>query len=107
MRAPDDLTAHSFGWLRDLGLGEPDLRDLNPCVPGEFTLPDAYYVNTATPGQTYRGTEEGTLPVVSGRWYLIPRDVAERFPALTREAASVARAVRLSQQRVTQPPPGA
>jgi len=93
-----DDSLPQFDWLRELGLGNHDLRDLNPCVPGEFTLPGACYINTGTPGQAYAGTEEGTLPLVAGRWFLVPLDVAERFPALTREPASVARAVRLSAQ---------
>jgi hypothetical protein len=93
------MTQDSLAWLRELGLSDRDLRDLNPCVPGEFTAPDAHYVNTATPGRVYAGSEEGTLPMVSGRWYLVPGDVVERFPGLRRDAARVASAVRLSRER--------
>ena len=74
-----------------------EIRDLNPCVPGEFTLPSAYYVTTVTPRTVYRGSEEGTLPLVPGRWYLIPDTVTDRHPELIRDPAPVARAVRLSR----------
>jgi hypothetical protein len=84
-----------IGWLGEMGLGEDELRGLNPCVPGEFTLPEALYVNTGSPRVVYRGTEEGTLPLVAGKWYLIPSDIVERHPELRRDAVSVARAVRL------------
>jgi hypothetical protein len=83
-------------WLRTMGF--TNLRDLNPCVPGEFTLSEAYYVNTATPNVVYRGSGEGTLPLVAGRWFLIPGDIAARLPAVTEEAVPVARAVSLSRQ---------
>jgi hypothetical protein len=91
---PDPLQA--LDWLK--ARGATNLRELNPCVPGEFTLSDAYYVNTATPEVIYRGTEEGTLPLTPGRWFLIPGDIVARAPALTRDAAGVATAVRLSRQ---------
>jgi hypothetical protein len=84
-----------LGWLTDLGLTEVQLSRLNPCVPGEFTMPGVLYVNTGTPKVIYRGSEEGTLPLVTGRWYLIPGDVVRAYPALARDAAPVARAVRL------------
>jgi hypothetical protein len=58
-------------------------------------LPEALYVNTGSPRVVYRGTEEGTLPLVAGKWYLIPSDIVERHPELRRDAVSVARAVRL------------
>ena len=82
-------------WLTDMGLSQEELRELNPCVPGEFTVPDALYVNTGSPRVVYRGTEEGTLPLVAGRWYLIPSDVADRHPGLRKDAVAVARAARL------------
>ncbi|HLJ68540.1 MAG TPA: hypothetical protein VKX16_14390 [Chloroflexota bacterium] len=95
----DDVEAlQSLRWLCDRGVVVEDLASLNPCVPGEFTLPDTYYVNSATPGEVYAGTAEGTLPLVSGRWFLIPSRIVERVPALTRNAAHVARAVRLTRE---------
>lgn len=84
-------------WLRQRGLSETELRDLNPCVPGEFTMQNTFYVNTATPGTVYRGTEEGTLPLVAGRWYLLPVGVVKAHPELARDAAPPARAVRLAR----------
>jgi hypothetical protein len=36
--------------------------------------------------------------MVSGRWYLVPDDVVERFPGLRRNTARVASAVRLSRE---------
>jgi hypothetical protein len=89
---PPDL-----GWATEMGLSREEVADLNPCVPGEFTLPDSYYLNSATPRVVYRGTAEGTLPLVSGRWYLIPAQTLSRHPDLTRDALSVARAVRLAR----------
>jgi hypothetical protein len=84
-------------WLLGLGLSQQDHEALSSCVPGEFTLPDAYYVNTATPRIIYRGTAEGTLPMVTGRWYLIPEEIVGRHAELTREAVPVARAARLAR----------
>jgi hypothetical protein len=43
----------------------------------------------------YRGTEEGTLPLVAGKWYFIPSDTVDRHPELCRDTVSVARAPRL------------
>jgi hypothetical protein len=86
----------SLGWLAELGIS--DLRDLNPCVPGEFTVPQSYYVNTATPHVVYRGTEEGTLPMVSGRWFLIPGTITARVPKVIENTVPVARAVRLTRE---------
>ncbi len=80
-----------------MGIDDADLQSLNPCVPGEFTSPDAYYVNTATPKAVYLGSEEGTLPLIAGRWYLVSGDTVRRNPALMRDAAPVSRAVRLAR----------
>ncbi len=82
-------------WLAELGVSRDQLAELNPCVPGEFTLPDAYYINIGSPGTIYAGTEEGTLPLVAGRWYSLSSDTIHRHSELTRDAAPVARAVRL------------
>ncbi|MGI8825905.1 MAG: hypothetical protein ACR2JC_09710 [Chloroflexota bacterium] len=84
-----------LGWLRDMGLSERDMEDLNPCVPGEFTMPGALYVNTGSPRVVYAGTTEGTLPLVAGRWYLVTSSSVARHPALATELAPVARARRL------------
>jgi hypothetical protein len=88
---------HDFAWMLDLGVARDDLNQLSPCVPGEFTTPDALYVNTATPRSVYRGTHEGTLPLVPGRWYMLPTSLANRYPALSRETLSVAAAVSRSR----------
>lgn len=82
-------------WLLEHGLQRSDVLELNPCVPGEFTMQNTYYVNSGSPGIVYRGTEEGTLPMVAGRWYLIPAGIIGRYGSLTRDAVPVARAVRL------------
>ena len=87
----------TLAWLRELGLTDAEVAQLNPCVPGEFTLPDVLYVNTATPRVIYRGTEEGTLPLVAGRWSLIPNDTVRRLPNLANGVVRVARAVRLAR----------
>jgi hypothetical protein len=84
----------AFEWLVEMGVDRDELPSLNPCVPGEFTLPDTFYVNSATPRIVYRGTQEGTLPLVAGRWYLIPNDVVEHHPSLRRDTIPVAGAVR-------------
>ena len=84
-------------WLRQRGLSDEEIRDLNPCVPGEFTLQNTFYVNSGTPDVVYRGTEEGTLPLVAGRWYLIPTGTIKRHLDLAKDAASPARAVRLTR----------
>lgn len=87
----------SLDWAASLGFDRSDLTKLNPCVPGEFTLPEAYYLNSATPNVVYRGTTEGTLPLVAGRWYLIPDSLAARYDRLIRDAVPVARAARLAR----------
>lgn len=93
-RKPDNSVSDTFDWLVNLGVERDELQFLNPCVPGEFTLPDTYYVNSASPGIIYRGTMEGTLPLVAGRWYIIPEDVVERHPSLRHDTVPVAGAVR-------------
>jgi hypothetical protein len=87
--------AAAVGWLAELGLSERDLRDLNPCVPGEFTLPETYYVNSGSPHVVYRGTSEGTLPLVTGRWYLIPSRMVDNHPDICRDTVPLAQAPRL------------
>ena len=91
----DSRTPRDLDWLLEHGLSPADLQELNPCVPGEFTLPDTYYVNTGSPGVIYAGTEEGTLPLVAGKWYFIPRHIVRHHPDLTRDTPHVARARRL------------
>ena len=85
----------SLAWLSDAGV--KSLADLNPCVPGEPTLAEAYYVNAATPHVVYRGGEEGSLPMVRGRWFLMPATVTTQIPTLLRDAAPVSRAVTLTR----------
>ncbi|GAC1398696.1 MAG: hypothetical protein NVSMB52_12270 [Chloroflexota bacterium] len=80
-----------------MGLAEAEVRALNPCVPGEFTVADNYYVNTATPRTIYRGSEEGTLPMVPGRWYIIPARIVGTHSELARDTVPVAHAVRLAR----------
>jgi hypothetical protein len=84
-------------WATGIGFSQDEILDLNPCVPGEFTLPDTFYLNTATPRVVYKGTSEGSLPLVSGRWYLIPGSAAGKHPELKRDAVPVARAARLAR----------
>lgn len=84
-------------WATEIGFTREEISNLNPCVPGEFTLADGLYFNTATPRVVYGGTAEGTLPLVSGRWYLIPAEIVAQHPDLTRDPVSVARAVRLTR----------
>jgi hypothetical protein len=84
-------------WATELGLSRDEISDLNPCVPGEFTLSATYYLNSGTPRVVYAGTEEGSLPLVTGRWYLLPDTIMSRHPGLRNDAVSVARAVRLAR----------
>ena len=84
-------------WLKDMGLSAEEIASLNPCVPGEFTGPDACYVNTATPRIVYRAGHEGTLPLISGRWYLVSANVVAAHPELTADTVPVARSVRLTR----------
>jgi hypothetical protein len=97
MAIPGNPLPQAFEWMAEMGVRPDELRDLYPCVPGEFTDADSYYVNSATPGVVYRGTAEGTLPLVAGRWYLIPSDTVDRHPELRQNAARPARAVRLAR----------
>ena|SRR5450759_4563343 len=97
MAEPAAAIRPGLEWVHDFGVTERELVDFNPCVPGEFTMPDTFYLNSGTPRVAYRGTEEGTLPMVAGRWYLIPEDVASRHPELVRDTLRVARAVRLAR----------
>lgn len=90
--APDGLD-----WLAQQGLSPAQIRSLNPCLPGEFTMAHTYYVNSATPGVVYRGAEEGTLPMVPGRWYLFPAGIVRAFPRLASGTVAVSRAVRLTR----------
>jgi hypothetical protein len=83
--------------MTEMGLRSEELLDLYPCVPGEFTDAASCYVNSATPGVVYLGTAEGTLPLVSGRWYLIPSDTVDRHPELRQNAVRPAHAVRLTR----------
>lgn len=84
-----------LSWLVELGVD--NLHDLNPCVPGEFTVSDSYYVNTATPNVVYRGTGEGSLPRVVGRWFLIPGTMTDKTPTLVENTVPIARAVVLTR----------
>lgn len=95
MQVPESPQLGKLAWLKDLGFTEKELRELNPCVPGEFTMPNAYYVNTGSVGIIYAGTEEGTLPLVAGKWYLIPSTVVDGHYGVVKEAISVAKAPRL------------
>jgi hypothetical protein len=95
MQRQDEQIHRGLAWLTEFGLGEADLRSLNPCVPGEFMLDTANYVNSATPHVVYRGAGEGTLPLVAGRWYMIPSSLSERYPRLRQDTVPVARAPRL------------
>lgn len=95
MRPVHERMINRLDWLVDLGIDEKDVRGLNPCVPGEFTLPAAYYVNSATPNVVYAGAEEGTLPLVAGRWYLLPSRLLDQHPQLRDGAVPVSRATRL------------
>jgi hypothetical protein len=84
-------------WLQQMGLSTDEISSLNPCVPGEFTVPAACYVNSATPRIVYRAGGEGTLPLVSGRWYLVPSEVVEGHRELSADSVPVARSVRLTR----------
>jgi hypothetical protein len=95
MQSANPSAPGSIAWLTDLGLSDSEVRALNPCVPGEFTLPNTFYVNSGSPRIVYRGTLEGTLPLVAGRWYLIPSDIVDRHPNLRQDAVPLARAPRL------------
>ncbi len=95
MQRRDHQTRRGLDWLTDYGIGEDDLHACGLCVPGEFMLDDALYVNSGTPGVVYQGAGEGTLPLVAGRWYMIPSSLTQRFPSLRRDPVPVARATRL------------
>ena len=95
MPIPGETAPQSLEWLLEMGLSREELRALYPCVPGESTMSYGLYVNTATPRVVYRGSHEGTLPMVAGRWYMIPSEAADRHSALRRDNPPVARAVRL------------
>jgi hypothetical protein len=92
-----DPASTGLEWAGELGLSADEIAKLNPCVPGEFTLSDAYYLNTASPRIVYAGTTEGTLPLVAGRWYLIPEGIVGRHPSIRSDAVHVARAARLAR----------
>jgi hypothetical protein len=95
MQRRDEHSRRGLDWLSDYGVGEADIQACNPCVPGEFMLDGALYVNSATPGVVYGGAGEGTLPLVAGRWYMIPSSTAHHHASLRRETVPVARAPRL------------
>jgi len=95
MQHRGDQTRRGLDWLTDYGIGPDELRACSLCVPGEFMLDDALYVNSGSPGLVYQGAGEGTLPLVAGRWYMIPSSLTQRFPNLSRDTVPVARAPRL------------
>lgn len=95
MAISGDARFRSLDWLTEMGFSQREILDLNPCVPGEFTLPGAYYVNTGSPRVVYLGTTEGTLPLVAGKWYLIPTRAAQEHGAIRNEAVPVSHAPRL------------
>lgn len=95
MHSARETVLEGFQWLADMGVSRDDLLNLNPCVPGEFTAPNALYVNSGGAGMMFRGTNEGSLPLVAGIWFLIPTDIVKRHPNLRHDAMSVARAPRL------------
>jgi hypothetical protein len=95
--APSRSPVRGLEWLTDMGLTGDEISSLNPCVPGEFTLTETCYVNTATPRIVYHAGGEGTLPLISGRWYLIPDDIVDRHPELSNDTVPVARSVRLTR----------
>ncbi len=79
-------------WLLRQNLTQSEVAGLNPCVPGEFTLRNNYYVNTGTPEVLYGGAEESTLPLVAGRWYLLPASFNQSHADVVQQAIPVARA---------------
>jgi hypothetical protein len=91
----DEQIRRGLDWLSTYGIADGDIRACTPCLPGEFMLDGALYVNSATPEVVYRGAGEGTLPLVAGRWYMIPSSTAQLYPSLRRDTAPVARAPRL------------
>lgn len=95
MQRQDEPARRGLDWLTEFGIRQADIRSCSLCVPGEFMLEDALYVNGATPGVVYRGAGEGTLPLVAGKWYMIPSSLAQQYPSLRRETVPVARAPRL------------
>lgn len=89
----DESVLRSLRWLEEAGLNDSDLEALVSCVPGEFTLAEAYYVNTGSRGIIYHGSEEGTLPLLAGRWYMLSEGTMKRHPDLSENAVPVAEAV--------------
>ncbi|MGH2447892.1 MAG: hypothetical protein ACRDFS_04735 [Chloroflexota bacterium] len=90
-----DRPLDSFSWLRTRGVTQAELDQLNPCVPGEFSLIGELYVNSASPEVVYHGGAEATLPLVGGRWYFVPQSILEQHPALRQDTKPVAAAPRL------------
>ena len=93
MGVPSSSALRDLAWLGESGVTAHEIGSLNPCLPGEFTLPDTLYVNTATPGTVYTAGGEGTLPLLAGRWFLIPGHIAQAHPDLARNTDPVAYAV--------------
>lgn len=61
-----------LSWLECFGVARPAMDAVIACIPGEDVSSGGYYVNTATPGVFYLGQDGGALPLVAGRWYLLP-----------------------------------
>ncbi|HEX6510645.1 MAG TPA: hypothetical protein VF221_23700 [Chloroflexota bacterium] len=95
MQPPNGRIPRGLDWLVAFGISENDVTGINPCVPGEFTMAEARYVNSATPNVVYAAGEEGSLPLVAGRWFMIPVSVVGKYPQLTEGVVPVARAARL------------
>ena len=84
-----------FEWLGQYGLSETEIGRILPTVPGGLTGPRYYYVNSMLPKRIFRGRDQGSLPLTSGRWFLIPLEIVEAHPKLSESPLLPAAAVSL------------
>lgn len=79
-----------FGWLTRFGANADEVARLLPTLPGGMTSANSYYVNSLIPDVIFRGREQATLPMTSGRWYLIPLELIDSHPPMRAECKPVA-----------------
>ncbi len=71
-----------FEWLSGYGLNSTEMGRLLPTVPGTMTSAQSFYVNSMLPKCIFRGREQGSLPLIAGRWFLIPLEIVVAHPKL-------------------------
>lgn len=81
-----------FDWLRKFGVSRVETSRLLPTLPGGLTSANSFFVNSNIPDKVFRGREQGSIPLTSGRWFLFPMEIVQAHPRLMEEPLSLASA---------------